>query len=292
LKVIEAGRLTEPEIREEEIEFLVRLLVEYGADVNLHGPLHAAVAEKEISVVRFLLSRGAKLDALLDGETVLMASLKSRSSFYSERVVPIIKILLAHGADRNSNEAQILTAATYQCPKSVECILEHFYGKFDPEISPVAEPLELWDQIKDEDTKPVVVDESHTSLPIKQDIALLSMNEMKDSLSNITRSTDLIPKVRQTCCYCSRFEKEAVERKWLPHSPDQLTLQQAIIDGCQMCKLIKDCLPDTFGPVSLYYYSTESISGSRNYYERILVRCKVPNNFIYGELRLAAIEGM
>jgi hypothetical protein len=97
----------------------------------------------------------------------------------------------------------------------------------------------------------------------------------------------------ELCSSCRSFEKEAKHREWFYHSRNSKSLYRSISGGCAMCQLIKDCLPDYFGAVSLYYYSalSESDTLSQNYYERIIVRGQLPDNTIYGELRLATIDG-
>jgi hypothetical protein len=283
---------------ENETDSIVRMLVEHGADINDDAPLNAAVKERRIEVVRFLLSKGAKVDVHVDGETALLSLLRSQASFHSKRVLPIIKLLLDHGADIKSEQAKFLGAATYYCSKSVEYLLEHCYGKMEPQFCPIDARLNPWDQSDDDkavllsytDLKSTIVSGVHTSLPVRKHGNLssrgLQTSPSKDFIGNGT-----VSKLGNTCLHCGKFEKEAVERQWIAHSPDSNTLRRAILNGCQMCRLIKDCLPDIFGAVSLYYYSTEPISNSRNYYERIIVRCEVPNDFIYGELRLAVIDG-
>lgn len=89
-------------IIERETE-IAKLCIEYGADCNqiddISGitALHFAVQHQLIEVVKLLVENQADIEAVdVNGNTPL-----SDAVFYSEGKGEIIKLLLAHGADRN-----------------------------------------------------------------------------------------------------------------------------------------------------------------------------------------------
>ena len=112
-------------------------------------------------------------------------------------------------------------------------------------------------------------------------------------------STDSSRKSRNLCSSCQAFESDARFREWFSYSTNPKALSRSISRGCAMCSIIRDCLPESYNEIQLYYFSVRPQENrvSRDYYERILVRCQKQGSlkdegFVFGELCLAAIDGM
>lgn len=108
--VLHSACLNEPS---EQMEAIVRLLVEHGAKVNARtgaevnartdydaAPLHFACSSAEPARVQFLVDRGAEVNARTrQGETALHFAARRRS-------VKVAEILLDSGADANAKDAR------------------------------------------------------------------------------------------------------------------------------------------------------------------------------------------
>lgn len=282
---------------EEDFILFLTLLVEHGADIDEGSPLNLAATEGNEAAVQALLSKGANVDSQLHGKSPLVSILECGHFLY-HRDWRNIRHLLEYGVNLEGYETQLLSEAIYCRPRMVEYILECIYGKFEPEPCLNDERLTLWNT---QNSKATIQSVSGTpsgisancliSPPNREKRATAPPRRIKISVSNTLGGDAFIPGLGSSCLYCTRFQKETVERHWFEHCPDSSTLNQTILGGCLVCRLIKDCLPDTFGAVSLYYYTTAVISGSRNYYDRILVRCETTGDFVFGELRLATLDG-
>ena len=96
-----------------------------GVNVNPHGappPLMLAAREGRVNAVRFLLDQGADVNACdKSGNTAL-----AEATYYSQ--VPVIKELLAHGANINAraNGATPLDIALSRNDNAVIDLLKHY----------------------------------------------------------------------------------------------------------------------------------------------------------------------
>lgn len=295
---------------------LVNLLVEAGAYLDPPSqydstwpttPLIAAVSEKRLDTVELLLSKKAKVNTWVGGRTGLYTAVCAGEELFPNRVSAFVSTLLRHGADVKSDERRILASAISHSPESVERFLYECYGSPQPELYP-NDQLELSGQESHE--APAATSTSVHLPPLGDGRKPVREKLRKVYRSLVERQKDARSlmkwlggsihthdgRVEELCSSCRAFEKGEIYREWVFHSPDSKSVYRSILGGCTMCQLIKDCLPDSFGAVSLYYYSalSESDTMTKNYYERIIVRGQIlnsANNFIYGELRLATVDG-
>ncbi|KAH8679089.1 heterokaryon incompatibility protein-domain-containing protein [Tricladium varicosporioides] len=297
---------------------LVKLVVEKGARLDPilpHDsswpttPLITAVTNRKFNVLELLLSKKVNVNAQINGTTALLTAVSNGTELFPKRISNFVGALLEHGADVKADEKRILASAISHCPESVERFLSECYGDPQPGFS-FGEDVESEEVVESSDE--VQLNNSHPPSPSTRlsrapeaitEIMRRSYSALMDKragtmamLKSFGGSTslgeELRPRVEALCHNCLRFEIDAVYRKWFPHSINSKSIKQSILKGCPLCQLIKDCLPESFGKVELYYYSalSESDTISQNYYERIIVRCQVPNNSIYGELRLATLD--
>jgi ankyrin repeat protein len=105
-------------------EAVIRLLLRRGADVNETdkngvSPLHRAVRFRSPSAVKLLLEKGADVNAVdrRTGSTPLHRAVTHTgapaTAGKSEQIVEIIRLLLAHGADRTIKNKAGKTAREY-----------------------------------------------------------------------------------------------------------------------------------------------------------------------------------
>jgi hypothetical protein len=261
-------------------ERLIQRLVEAGAhldpplDCDLpwpKTPLVTAVEEERVETVKLLLSLGANINHTIGDKTALTADICAGGDLFPNRVSAIMATLLEHGVDLKNDESRILASAISHVPESVERFLYECYG--DPHF------------------KPATSEQMDSRQGFQANTRSASVPVLLPPLSDDPTSHKR--RVQNLCSSCRAFEDNAVYRKWFFHSADSQTVHQSISAACAMCQLIKDCLPASFGEVSLYYYSalSESDTLSKHYFERIIVRGQVSDSFQYGELRLAAVDG-
>lgn len=298
-------------------DLLVRSLVERGARLDPVSPYDAAwpttplitaVLHKRFNAMELLLSKKVNVNAQIGGKTALDAAISTAGDIFPKRISIFVGQLLEHGADVKGDERRILASAISRSPESVERFLVECYGNPQPELG--------WDEESEEGKvefpegqyeklaatlslsgvgggyKPVT-EKMRKAYMYLLDKKTEAISFVKRLSSQIAMEEEAATRVEVLCSSCRAFETEALNREWFSHSPNSESVHRSILGGCPMCQLIKDCLPKSFQEVSLYYYSalSESDTLSKNYYERIIVRGQVPNNSIYGELRLATLDG-
>lgn len=107
---------------------MAKLLVGYGADVNARvngeDPLHTAAFKGNAKCVDFLLSKGARVNAL-DGQGFTSLYLTASN----DHGAPVAEILLDHGANPNARnpagKTTLHQAAAYGATKIVKLLLAH-----------------------------------------------------------------------------------------------------------------------------------------------------------------------
>lgn len=274
-------------VREERVDqALIHQLVEAGAYVDPPPnpkvpwpttPLMLAVRAERVDIVNLLISLGAHVNTTIGDDTPLMTGLCTGGELFPHRVSAVVTTLLEHEVDVKADERRILSSAISHVPESVERFLSECYG--EPGIN---EELVYVRKRAPEGGAPV-------SAPV-----------LFPSLKTSNDESDHDLKAECLCSSCRAFEKNAVYREWFFHSENSEAVDRSISAGCGMCRLIKDCLLNTFGVVSLYYYSalSEADTLSRDYFERIIVRAQKLidgenryYNYHFGELRLAAVDG-
>jgi len=269
-------------------EAFLSLLLDGGARVDRESfsdnawpttPLIAAVKDRRVHVVEMVLAKGAKVNEKEGDDTAIYLATRASREIYPRRVSPIVSVLLQHGADIKGDESRMLTAAISHAPESVERFLAEIYGQ--PEL----QPHYL----------------NHQGIPNKppndsgsNGVSKSLMGRLDQLILMDTETTTTTKSAERLCSNCQNFEKNAVYRQWFNHSPNSDVMIRSILNGCTLCQLINDCLPSAFNRVQLYLYSALSDADtlSRNYYERVIIRCENSYGVIFGELRLAAIDGM
>lgn len=273
--------------RSDEDAFILMLL-EGGAHVNRKSasdkawpttPLLAAVQAKKNAVVEMLLSKGANVNAKEGSDSALYIATSRAGEIYPDRVSSIMDTLLKHGADVKNDESRLLTTAISRAPESVERLLAEIYGQPEPESHNITH--------KGIFNKPPNDSSSN-------EVYKFLMGRLDEMMLMGTETTTAAKSEEKLCSSCQDFEKNAVYRQWFNHSPNSDVMIRSILNGCTLCQMIKDCLPSTFDRVQLYLYTALSDADtlSRNYYERVIIRGEKFHGVTFGELRLAAIDGM
>jgi hypothetical protein len=278
-----------------EQEDFMKLLIEKGAHVEQERmgfkggrewptPLIAASRKSMHSVVELLLARNVNVNAKVDGETALYTVARPGYDIYPMRVPKIFSMLLGHGGDSKRELRRILSRTICSCPGAVEPLLVHIFG--EPEGHSHLNALRN-------------IPQEITSNPTLEMEYRNFMANLYQLILMETGSTDSPRQIRKLCSSCQAFESHARFREWFFHSTNPEALSRSISHGCAMCSIIKDCLPESCKEIQLYYFSVRPQEDrvSRDYYERILVRCQKQGSlkgegFVFGELCLAAIDGM
>ncbi|AEQ60797.1 putative ankyrin repeat- containing protein [Acanthamoeba polyphaga mimivirus] len=113
---------------------LLRLLIEYGVDVNAHNylPLYSAVSSKNFDKVKLLVENGANVLRVANG---------NENSFYFK--IDSIKYLLDNGVEIDMNLSRALFLSIKD--NSIECI--RFYLELGADINKIS-PMDIINLIK------------------------------------------------------------------------------------------------------------------------------------------------
>ena len=312
---IEVGGPNEGSEVEGLYDSFINMLVEAGSCLDPPSPtcnwpttpLIAAVSglRRRLSTVKLLLSKKANVNTSIGGMTALLKVVYDGGELFPERISTTLSTLLQHGADCKNHERRLLAAAISHSPESVERFLLECYGSPQPSLYP-NENLEDFAEEEPEDSAAATTSVHPPPLSDRRKLSAESLTRLcrylaqsQKSARSLLRWADGITHTKdgrkeELCSRCREFEKMAIYREWFSHSSSSQIIRQSISRGCAMCQLIKDCLPDAFGAVSLYYYSalSESDSLSKDYYERLIVRGKISKyTAVYGELRFATVDG-
>jgi ankyrin repeat protein len=252
-----------------EQEDFIKLLIEKGVHVEQERmdfkgertPLIAASRRLRHSVVELLLARNFNVNANVDGETALYTAARPGYDIYPMRVPKIFSMLLGHGGDPKRELRRILSRTTCSCPGAVEPLLVHIFG--EPEWHSHLNAL------------PNIPQEITSSSTLEMEYRNFTANLYQLILMEIG-SIDSPRQSRKLCSSCQTFESHARFREWFFHSTNPEALSRSIFHGCAMCSIIKDCLPESCKEIQLYYFSVRPQENwvSRDYYDRILVRCQ------------------